>query len=202
MIAKANSDVSDNLPSLCTAFVQLRGQHRTAILARAGRVVTGPSVMRVFNKGTRKDVLKALSRIEIEALGKIDDEETYRAWFKSGLEAVHKVIKSHNESNARLGNGAKWGHATKVLSLYVREVVLCSRYFSDGESERISRLLYVPIDGVIMKRLRALGVELRFSAIKEINSPREFFAVQEMLFAAAAKAEIPAVWFDDVWAER
>ena len=42
--------------------------------------------------------------------------------------------------------GYKWGHATKILTLYIREFVLNSRYFTDAQVQAILPWLYVPID--------------------------------------------------------
>jgi hypothetical protein len=104
--------------------------------------------------------------------------------------------------HAGLQAGAKWGHSTKVLTIFLREMVSHTRLFRDDEVPRIERLLYVPLDSITMERLRALKMRLPFKRIREIDTAKKFYDVQTALGAAAREAGVPRVWFDDNWSDR
>jgi len=94
-------------------------------------------------------------------------------WFDIQLDRLARAIKPLNSRNHRIAPGEKWGHATKILTLFVRDLVLKSRYFHDKDAKRIPQFLHAPIDGIVIKRLRKLGVRLPFSKIKEHRYPKE-----------------------------
>ncbi len=62
--------------------------------------------------------------------------------------------------------------------------------------------LYVPIDGINIRRLRHCGLSLDFAKIKEVDTPQKFYSVQELLGEAAKRAGVPRIWFDDNWGDR
>ncbi len=105
------------------------------------RVVLPSSVMRVFYPDTREHVLKVLSRTNVEALRSIRSQEKYRTYFKKQLDRVARVISKTNRGNSRLCPGHKWGHGTKILCLFLRDMVLHSRYLPERTAERVSRYL-------------------------------------------------------------
>jgi hypothetical protein len=115
---------------------------------------------------------------------------------------VAEVIKRLNGENPKIFPGYLWGHSTKVLTLYVREIVLNSRYFTDRQVEQMSCWLYTPIDSIIIKRLLDRGAQLSFRSIKQIDTAEKFYSVQELLGEAAAQVGVPRVWFDDNWGDR
>lgn len=94
------------------------------------------------------------------------------------------------------------GTFCKVLSLYLRDLVLHTRYFTDAQACAMSDWLYVPIDSILIERLRSLGVNIPFRQIREVDSEGKFYEVQKLLADAAAKVGVPRVWFDDNWADR
>ena len=75
-------------------------------------------------------------------------------------------------------------------------------YFNAKTAKRLIYFLYVPIDGIIIKRLKKLGIRLDFSLIKEIGSANKFYGTQQILEKAAKKAKAPRIWFDDNWGDR
>ena len=159
-------------------------------------------MIRVFAKGTKQPLMEALVALDVEALPGLGDQAEFRRWFVHALGRVARRLKRTNHDNTRIMPGYKWGHATKVLALYVREVVLNSRYFTDDDVTRIEPWLYVPIDGVVMDHCRDVGVDPRVRRIKEIDSSAKFFRVQELLSGPAERAGVPRVWFDDAWGDR
>jgi hypothetical protein len=156
--------------------------------------------MRVFRGGTRDLLVPGLRDLPVNRLPRLGSQEDYRVWYESSLEVVSSVLEHHNAENPRVNPGLKWGHATKILSIYVAGIVLWSRYFQDAEVRRLEPWLYCPIDSKVMERLEALGTVLGFSRIKDISSPDQFYYVQQALGKAASKVGVPRIWFDDNWA--
>lgn len=188
--------------NLHNEFKRIKKNHRRAIRIGAARGVPGPSVMRVYNKGTKEALFSVLCEIDIDELVKISGQEEFKQWFEKELSKLTKVIKSHNTKNFRINPGLKWGHATKILNLYVRAIVLNSRYFSDAQVKRIREWLYIPIDSVVIKRLNSVGISLPFKQIRQIDKAEKFYSVQEKLGEVAQEIGVPRVWFDDNWGNR
>ena len=112
-------------------------KHHNAILERSALVILGSSVIRVFKTGTKKDVFKILKKLPVPELKSISNESQFQKWFNIQLNKIYSALKKKNQDNHSVQPGLKWGHATKILCLYLREVVLNSRYFSDKEIHRI-----------------------------------------------------------------
>jgi len=176
-------------------FRRINEEHPKALRMRAARVVLDGSVVRVFEKGTKAKLIPVLHGTEVDGLIELSDEGDFRRWFEGQLEVVASKIKE-----CRSHSGYQWGHATKILNLYLRELVLNSKYFTEEEAERISWWLYAPMDGIAIKRLRQLGIRPAFRQIKDIDSRDKFFDLQRELGRAAEQAGVPRVWFDDNWA--
>jgi hypothetical protein len=140
----------------------------------------------------------------MDELPGLPDEPAFRRWFEHQLDQVAAVILERNPRRTRPGihPGYKWGHGTKVPALFVRDVVLCSRYFADAEVTGIEPWLCCPIDGIVIGHLRTLGARPGVVYIRDIDSARVFWALQDRLGSAAAEAGVPRIWFDDVWGDR
>jgi hypothetical protein len=188
--------------ALTTEFCRIKESHRQAIRKTVARVVLGPSVMRVYAKGTRDALLPLLSRIEVDAVVRFRTQDQFSDWFDKHVGHIAKLIDQQNPRNSRIRPGIKWGHATKIMAIYIRDLVLSSRYFSDSDAARVSFFLHVPVDSVVIGRLKKLGSRQPFSKIKEIDTREKFYGVQEALTAAAQPLGIPRVWFDDNWGDR
>lgn len=193
---------SDIPPKLLDTYRVIRDGLRPAIRSRTAREVLGSSVIRVFSKGTKPILQAQLMDVDIDALPELADEDAYREWFVAELNALAKVIKRCNPQRTSIYPGYKWGHATKVLSLYCRGMVLRSRYFTDKDVKRMTTWLYVPLDSTVITKLLACGVALPFRKIKEIDTRNKFFDTQELLGAAATQVGNARIHFDDVWMER
>ena len=183
-------------------FERIKLNHHDALKATAARVVLGSSVIRVFEKGTKKKLMTVLSRIKVAKLSKIRNQGEFKLWFEKELNKVAVTVRKTNRANRRIYPGYKWGHSTKILTLYIREMVLKSRFFDDNQVKHITNWLYIPIDSIAIKRLRKLGVKLPFNNIKEISTAKMFYGTQEILAKAATKTNVPRIWFDDNWGDR
>lgn len=157
----------------------------------------------MFRSGTKDELLKVLPALSVDALPELPDERAYREWFTVALEPLVETIGHLNppELNPRIHPGYRWGHATKVLALYVRDFVLFSRYFSEEDARRIEPLLFCPVDGIVMERLARAGADPGVRFIRELDEPT-FWRIQDALRVAAAEVGVPRVWFDDVWSDR
>jgi hypothetical protein len=172
------------------------------ILKIAARSVLGSSVIRVFNGESKEKLLDYLQKINVDDLLRLRDQTDYKSWFETHLSKLSQEIKKTNPTNTNIFPGYKWGHATKILNLYIREVVEYKRYFRESEAAKIRKWLYVPIDSQVMKKIRALGYTLPFNKIKDIDTAKKFYGVQDLLGRAASAVNVPRIWFDDVWADR
>lgn len=188
--------------ALTAKFRVIKKDHKAAIRRRVARVSTVSSVIRVFEKGSKGDILRALDRIDLDGLTKVRTQSAFDRWFRKSLNTVSRAIALKNRRNKRILPGLKWGHSTKVLCIFVREIVLHSRYLPSKVVDRIEPFLYVPVDSVVMGALKDVGVPPPFKRIREIEKPADFYWAQNVLGAEAAEVGVPRVWFDDVWVER
>jgi hypothetical protein len=162
-----------------------------------------PSVMRAFKKDTVEDLAGTLMSLPVDELPELADQGRYRIWFEAALDSVARTILHCNPPGLRskVHPEYKWGHATKVLCLFVRNLALCSRYFAEEEARRIEPWLYCPIDSIVMAGLRRADFN---PGVRQINAINEaaFWRIQDALSVAAETAGVPRVWFDDVWSEE
>lgn len=188
--------------SLTSEFARIRENHRKAILRTVARAALPGSVGRVFMPGTKSALVDLLPNLPVDRLREFSEQTHYREWFEAALEPVSNTILGLNPPGPRSGihPGYKWGHGTKVLSLFVRDLVLFSRYFIDDEARRLERWLYCPVDGIVIDRLRRVGFDPGVTLIREIEEA-SFWRIQDSLSEAAATTGVPPVWFDDVWSE-
>ena len=188
---------------LTDEFARIRESHRLGIVRTVARMTLLPSVTRVFEKKTAKALTDLLLTLPVDELPKLTDQSGYRGWFEAALDPLAATILQFNplEKRRSIHPGYKWGHGTKVLSLFVRNLVLCSRHFTEEEVSRIEPWLYCPIDGIVMKRLRRVGSDPGVRQINQIDQPA-FWRIQDCLAVAAGTAGVPRVWFDDVWSEE
>lgn len=191
-----------NFGQLTDEFQRISLIHRMALRKRAARIVLGSSVTKVFAKGTKKQLLPILDDVSIDEIAEVRNQWQFNGWFEAQLDIVAQAVKNPNDQNERVNPGYKWGHATKVLTLHIRELVLDSRYFDDATVQRVSPWLYTPIDSIVLNRLRTVGCAVPFRAIKDIDSAEKFYGLQDFLGRAAACVGIPRVWFDDNWGDR
>jgi len=187
--------------ALTREYRRLQPNHRRTLAKRAASLVLGGSVIRVFEKETDHDIWPVLVDLDVDRLPRLDGQDDFRRWFDPALERVAGAILVRNSGNPRIHPGYKWGHGTKVLTLFLRELVMSSRYFTDEEAETISPWLYTPLDRIALNRLAELGHPNGIHAIKDIDSAETFYGIQDDLGEAASEAGVPRIWFDDVWAE-
>jgi len=193
---------SSNALSLKKEFFRLKKRHREAIRTRLARLTIGSSVGRVLKKDSKEQIWPILKRIPVDKIMQLRNEQDYKKWFEKQLNRLAQKIDETNRGNTRIYPGHKWGHATKILCLYLRDIVVHREYFHQNFRESIKNWLYCPIDSEVMCALKRCGVNLQFKKIKDIDTPEKFYSVQNMLGQAANKIGVPRIWFDDNWGDR
>ncbi|MFA5424740.1 MAG: hypothetical protein WC374_12880 [Phycisphaerae bacterium] len=183
-------------------YVRLKENHRKAIQVRLARITIGPSIGRVLRRKTKDHIWPILTKIPVDEIVLLNNEQTFKDWFKKQLVILARKIDETNGGNDRIYPGYKWGHATKILCLYLNDIVMHGEYFSQEDRERIKYWLYCPVDSQVMKSLKRCGVHLPFTRIKDIDTEKKFFNVQDMLKEAADRTKVPRIYFDDNWADR
>ena len=187
--------------ALTREYRRLQKSHRRTLVKRAARLILAGSVIRVFEPETDHDIWPVLVGLKIDRLPGLAGHTQFRRWFERALDEVAEAILIRNAHNRRVHPGYKWGHGTKVLTLFLRELVMSSRYFSDDEADRIAPWLYTPLDRVALRCLSQLGHPNGIHAIKHIDSAEAFYGIQHDLGEAAEAVGVPRIWFDDVWAQ-
>jgi hypothetical protein len=187
---------------LLEEYHRIEKKHAQALQMYAARVVLGPSVMRVFVAKTMDDIRPLLGNLPVKKVAKLKSQAEYRAWFNANTQVIAESLALKNARNSRVNPGLQWGHATKILALLMRDMVLSSRLFTEVEAERLAPWLYAPIDSIVIKRLRGLRFDPGFKRIKDIDTAEKFYGVQGVLGAVAKKVGVPRVWFDDNWGDR
>jgi hypothetical protein len=187
--------------NLINEYRIIKKQHESNLIGIAAKVVLGSSVIRVFCKGTKQKLYEALKQIKIKEIKNIKCQKDYEKWFKTNLNNLSKVIKKSNPESKKhnIYPGYKWGHAAKILNLFIREIVENRRYFNDKEVNKIRNYLYMPIDSKVIKAISKTNVKLKAKKIKDIATKKEFDNIQKTLGDASLEARCPRIWFDDVW---
>ena len=176
--------------------------HDHAVVMRTARLVLGSSVIRVYNKGSKEPMLEVLCTFPVEQLRRVRSWRAFKRLYERQLARVLRVVSRTNRGRNRLGEGIKWGHCAKVLSIFMRDLVLRSRLFTDEEVRRLAPMLCVPFDSIVFSRLRGTcGVRDAPRKLRQLSSGRVFWKLQGRLRDAAGTVGTWAVNFDDVWAE-
>jgi hypothetical protein len=188
---------------LVDEFCRLKERHDSELVVeRTAAVTLGPSLIRAYNKGTKPRLFYALLSVDLESFSKCESREEFRKFFEAELEKVYRALAQDEENIRKHGLGLKWGHATKVLCIFLRDLVVYSRYFDEDTAKRLERFLYNPIDGIVMRKLEELGNDTGARRIKDIDTPDGFWRIQNLLGEAAELADTVQIRFDDVQAER
>lgn len=183
-------------------FREIRGKHYETIKEKTAKVVLGPSVIRALRKGTKTPLQKELSRVNIKNLITWSkDRVSFEKYFLKESRNIEKIISSIHGSKSVNAHA----HAAKILALYCRDLILNSlscNLIKLSTYNRLERLLFCPIDGIVIDALREIegGKEL-LSGVKSMKDMKksDFMKIQNWLMAAAKKTKVPCVWFDDVW---
>ena len=156
---------------LVREFRRIKNNHRRAMKYWAAKATLTPSVIRVFSKKSREKILPHLVSINVSKLSGFQSQVQYDRWLMDRLSNLASLVRRLNPNNPTINPGYKWGHAAKVLNIYVREILLHSRYFDPVVVERVSKWLHVPIDGRNIHRLEGARLSASFRSDQTSQEP-------------------------------
>lgn len=186
---------------LLAEYRRIGEAHKRAIKRTVAEGMLGASILRVFSRGTKDDVVPVLLEIDFDALHAITSQVIFDSWFDAGVSRVAAALRIKNASKRECNPGIEWGHAAKIMSIFVRDIVERTAYFDGSTRDRLMPLLYNPLDSRVFNRLKELGWNGTVNKIKDVAAREDFYGLQETLGRAAREAGVPRVWFDDVWGE-
>jgi len=185
----------------CFGSIRNPARRRTLWRGTAARAVTPGSVMRVFWPTTRMFVVDHLVTLDIDGLPRLGGQKAYRRWFVREVHRLGHTIDLLNRYNEAIRPGVVWGHAAKILNLYVREVACYRPYFSRRQADRIESWLYVPIDCEVLENLSLCNAPQEPKRICDVATRRQFFRIQQAIGLAARQERCRRIWFDDLRGE-
>jgi hypothetical protein len=97
-----------NQPDLLVKkYIELKAHEREAMLHRRANAIWGPSVVRVFRKGTKKDIEPVLLKLDLNQLERCQKQGRFDAFFYAALSKVDKAILLKNRNNSNVAAGHK-----------------------------------------------------------------------------------------------
>lgn len=179
-------------------FLKDSNNYKKAVKTRAIKIVLGSSVIRVFKKGSKKQLTVCLLDINVDDLGKIKSQEMYDKWHLVQINKIFSCLKKENANLVKLTEeGLKWGHSTKILNLFIGHLAMMSPYYSNArECYKVQFFLHVPLDSKVFEALRICKIEDVPKNIKSISA-KSYKIIQITLRKAALEHKIPALYFDE-----
>lgn len=177
-------------------------EFKKATKSRIIKIILGASVVRAFKSGTKDNLVKCLSKININSLALIQSKEEYDRWHFAKITSVYNCLLTKNRSKFKKDLvGLKWGHATKVFNLFIGHLYFFSPYFDKQKRKmKVRDFLHVPLDSKVFKVLKSCDIEVP-KGIKYIDSTK-YRKIQEFLREAADLEKVPPLRFDDyAWAQ-
>lgn len=186
-----------DLTALEHKLKQQARQEQASIVTRKVRTCVGASTWRALANNTKLDVTPILQTVDLNRFRACNTETEYRRFFCDELSRVDRAVRRKNSKV----QGRKWGYSAKILCLFLRGMVLHTRYFDDKNMARLKRFLYVPVDRIVLKEIRKMGLNPGSRAIKTMTKDT-FWSIQKWLIEAASNVKVSPVIFDDVWSDR
>lgn len=171
-------------------------------ISRVAKVTLGSSVIRTFKSGTKEHLESALKKIDLDSLKLVKSKEQYDAWHLVQLNAVSKALSKTEGNGVKLGKGIKWGHAAKVLNIFIALLVFYSPVFEGYKNIGIIKnYLHAPFDSKVFKKLKELGVKDVPTSIKSIDLVRYRY-LQNVIYSAARNTRVSPFLLDEIaWPE-
>jgi len=106
-------------------FRRIQEHHREALVLAVARMSLPGSITRVFRKGTKVTLLGTLVRLPVDEMTSLTDGDAFERWYETQLDTVAAAILSDNPNTdgSRIHPGYKWGHAAKILSVFLHNLV-------------------------------------------------------------------------------
>ncbi len=121
------------------------------------------------------------------------------------IEAIRRLRKA---TGRREKERISFGHAAKLINLYVKALALHRDVIPNGIAKKIRKHAHVPLDRIILKRamkdfpncVSALGIK-RNTGVGQI-SEEQYKGLQSLLRGAARKEGMEPLAYDLWWADR
>ena len=192
-----------HLTALDDIFHSLKDQntYRKWTKTRIIKIILGNSVIRVFVKGTKVELIECFSNIPANQITAIQDQAEYDIWHFKQVQAVYKCLCSVRGNIGRLGHtGLLYGHATKLFNLFIGHLIFYSPYFNNNAVKKVKKFLHVPLDKKVFDALKVCSIENVPPSIKELTE-ESYYNLQEVIRNAASAYNIPPLYFDEYgWA--
>jgi hypothetical protein len=190
-------------PTISEIFNILKNEnsYKPYIKKRIIKIILGSSVIRALPPKSKPSLMTCLDSIALKQLHEVNSQETFDIWHKKQVSKVEACLVKCNAKSQRFEKDEQlFGHAIKVLNLFMGHLVLNSEYFSQEVKARTKYLLHVPLDSKVFS---ALKNEPGLNVPKYIKSltPGTYQAIQKKIREFATKANLPSIYLDDyAWA--
>jgi hypothetical protein len=175
-----------------------REEHIKAVTRRRIKFVVEKGAMaRLFKKGTNEGLQRAVcERLRFDRVKSFATRDDFDAWHSSVVaDGCWAAFTDRGIEEVR------WGHFAKLINIILYELVANNELVGDGEAKRLRQWLHVPIDQKVLGWLRSLqkGVRLPRKLVGMKGS--DYRAIQQAMRDEADKRGIPAIWFEDAYAD-
>lgn len=190
------------MDKLTKVFADIKKNHKAYALQRIIKNCVGPSTLRTLAPGTKSDIAKLLSNIEVHSMKAINSEEEFMDWFTEHVKLIGQHLKMKNR-NTKRNASLTWGYGSKILALYLRDLFNCNQLVTSREAKKFTPWLYCPIDRIILRQIgKSPGINQNIKGILDIDSSEKFYKIQRHLKTHANAAKTHRVYFDDIWAVK
>ncbi len=186
-------------PSFSEIFAALNDNtyHKGLIKKRIIKIILGSSVIRALPAGTKPILMPCLESLPVYELLKTNSQKAFNIWHKKQVAKVKKCLIRCNKESKRFDKDEQlFGHAAKILNLFLSHLVLYSAYFSQHVIIKTKYFLHVPLDRNVFS---AIGVDESLKAPTSIKSlkSKTYYLIQDAIRESAAKSDLPAIYFDE-----
>jgi hypothetical protein len=199
--------------TLESEFKKIHDDHRKMVPLRSAKVVLGSSVIRALPKKTKEKLENKLAELTATDLKKWT-EYSFKTNFVKKVKEIKKMIPKERKvmkRNKRIRCKQKVNkdaHASKILALYCRELLmesLAANIINYKIYSRIEKLLFCPVDSKVIKKLREFKEgkqRLKNTISMKTMDKNSFEEIQDWLAIGAERTLTPRIWFDDVWVQH
>ena|SRR5579859_2919690 len=178
------------------AFREIKENRKSLTIRWVSRTFAGPNTFRMLPKGKAEKARQFLTEhvSDGQSLGAASNQPAY--------DRRHRQIVARMQKSCRL----PFGHAVKLLDLYVKELATRRGVISENLSKRIYRFAHVPVDRIILDNVRhdypeaSKPLTLR-KALKRM-SLSEYEEIQAFLRDRANLSGSSVLDYDLRWADR
>ena len=113
------------------------------------------------------------------------------------MDKIYNCLRSFEANVIKLTeSGLRYGHATKILNIYIGLLVFYSTYFDPKQVNTVKHFFHVPLDSKVFKDLRRCSVKNVPKTIKDIDET-SYYRLQKLIREAALKQNLPPFYLDE-----